>query len=133
MDNIQNSPCGKTSPALLPATEEKTSGASSKPLRGCATQAVQYLDLRAESGLTQERSWATDTPSPGGYWTRNTGECPSVARESTLWQILQEDAPEKYSLSALACAGILRRAERRGKALPQMLREALEKAVRLSD
>ena len=63
----------------------------------------------------------------------NTGECPSAAKESTLWQILQADAPEKYSLSALACAGILRRAERRGKALPKMLREALEEAVMLSD
>ena len=133
MDNIQNSPCGKTYPALLQATEEKTSGASSKPLRGCATTAVQYLDLRAESGLAQERSWATDTPSPGGYWTRNTGECPNVAKESTLWQILQADAPEKYYLTATACAGILRRAEHRGKALPQMLREALEEAVMLSD
>ena len=31
----------------------------------------------------------------------------------------------KYSLSAKACSGILRRAERRGKALPPMLRMAL--------
>jgi hypothetical protein len=49
-----------------------------------------------------------------------------------LWQILQADAPEKYYLSARACEGILRRAERRGKALPPMLREALEEAVALS-
>jgi hypothetical protein len=39
--------------------------------------------------------------------------------------ILEPDAPEKYSLSQKACAGILRRAERRGKALPPMLYEAL--------
>ena len=61
----------------------------------------------------------------------NTGECPSVAVESTLSQILQANAPEKYYLSAKACAGILRRAEKRGKALPPMLREALEEAVAL--
>ena len=72
------------------------------------------------------------SPSHGGNLTRNTGECPSVARESTLWQILQVDAPAKYSLSARACEGILRRAERRGKALPPMLQEALEEAVALS-
>ena len=64
---------------------------------------------------------------------RNTGEYPSAAKESTLSQILEADAPKKYYLSAKACAGILRRAERRGKALPPMLREALEEAVMLSD
>ena len=60
---------------------------------------------------------------------RNTGECPSVVVESTLSQILQADAPEKYCLSAKACNGILRRAEKRGKELPDMLREALEEVV----
>ena len=57
----------------------------------------------------------------------------SLARLSfaILKQILQADAPEKYYLSAKACAGILRRAERRGKTLPKMLREALEETVLL--
>lgn len=67
----------------------------------------------------------------GGCATLNIGECPNVVKESTLWQILQTDAPEKYFLSAKACSGILRRAERRGKALPTILREALEEAVAL--
>lgn len=80
-------------------------------------------------GGGQEESWATATAWPGEPWTLNTGESPSAVEESTLSQILEEDAPEKYSLSAKACAGILRRAERRGKELPQMLREALEEAV----
>jgi hypothetical protein len=64
--------------------------------------------------------------------TLNTGECPSVARESTLSRILQANAPEKYYLSARACEGILRRAERRGKVLPPMLKEALDEVVSLS-
>jgi hypothetical protein len=34
--------------------------------------------------------------------------------------------PPRFSLSAKACSGILRRAERRGKALPPMLKSALE-------
>ena len=67
----------------------------------------------------------------GASMMLNTGECPSVARESTLSQILEVNAPEKYYLSARACAGILRRAERRGKELPPMLKEALEEAVEL--
>lgn len=94
-------------------------------------KAVSVSRPAGENGLLQERSWATDFPSHGERLTLNTGECPSVARESTLWQILQADAPEKYYLSARACEGILRRAERRGKTLPPMLREALEEAVAL--
>lgn len=38
--------------------------------------------------------------------------------------------PRRYFLSARACAGIIRRAERRGKALPRELREALETQIR---
>ena len=93
---------------------------------------IQYLDLRTESGWARERSWETDSPLHGECSTRNTGECPRDEKESTLSQILQANAPEKYYLSARACEGILRRAERRGKALPPMLREALEEAVALS-
>ena len=113
-------------------TKEKTSDAYLKTSLKFAGGGTQYLDLTKGNGGLPERFWATDTASRGGSSTRNTGECPSAARESTLWQILQADAPEKYYLSARACEGILRRAERRGKALPPMLREALEEAVALS-
>lgn len=51
---------------------------------------------------------------------------PSAAIESTLSQILEANVPKKYYLSAKACEGILRRAERRGKELPPMLKTALE-------
>lgn len=62
---------------------------------------------------------------------RSTGECPNVVVESTLSQILQEDAPDKYSLSGKAARGILRRAEKRGKELPPMLKEALMETIGL--
>jgi hypothetical protein len=39
--------------------------------------------------------------------------------------ILEADVPEKYYLSPKACQGILRRAERRGKKLPELLEVAL--------
>lgn len=48
------------------------------------------------------------------------------AVESTLSQILEDNVPEKYYLSQKACEGILRRAERRGKKLPDVLKTALE-------
>ena len=60
---------------------------------------------------------------------RNTSESLSDAVESSLSEILQVDAPEKYSLSPKACNGILRRAEKRGKVLPPMLRDALMEVV----
>ena len=131
MDGIQLSLFGKTCPVHSAATKERISGACSKSSSASATKKYQCLDLRTDAGILPERSWVTDSPLRGGSSTRNTGECPSVARESTLWQILQADAPEKYYLSARACEGILRRAERRGKTLPPMFREALEEAVAL--
>jgi hypothetical protein len=36
------------------------------------------------------------------------------------------DLPQRFSLSATACQGILRRAASRGKKLPQALQQALE-------
>ena len=61
--------------------------------------------------------------------TLNFGEYPNEERESSLSQILQLDAQEKYSLSPKACAGIIRRAEKRGKELPSMLKEALMEVI----
>jgi cytidylate kinase len=63
------------------------------------------------------------------FLTLNIGESPSVVVESTLSSILEAQAPEKYYLSAKACEGILRRAERRGKQLPPMLKSALEQMI----
>src|SRR6185436_13773410 len=65
--------------------------------------------------------------SPGGLWTRATSESPSAAAECSLSAILETDsAPPRYWLSAKAAQGILRRAERRGRALPIALQRALE-------
>ena len=62
----------------------------------------------------------------GAYSTPSFGESPSVAVESHLSQILEERPHQKYSLSVKACQGILRRANRRGKPLPDILKQALE-------
>jgi len=39
------------------------------------------------------------------------------------------EMPQRYFLSATACAGILRRAEKREKELPMALRNALQRVV----
>ena len=61
------------------------------------------------------------TPSDIG----GVGEELLAAVVSRLSQILEETPQEKYSLSAKACQGILRRAERRGKDLPKLLKQVL--------
>jgi hypothetical protein len=63
--------------------------------------------------------------SLGSLKTLNITECHSEEKECWLSQILQADAPPKYSLSPKACQGILRRANLRGKELPPMLKAAL--------
>ena len=60
----------------------------------------------------------------------NTSELPNDAVGCLLWQVLDREVSPRYSLSAKACAGILRRAEARKKTLPPTLKVALE---RISD
>lgn len=65
--------------------------------------------------------------SPTEFLTLNTSEFHSGAVVSSLSDILETgDVPQRFFLSATACKGILRRAEKRGKALPAPLRHALE-------
>ena len=55
----------------------------------------------------------------------STTEKPSEVVETHLSQILESDPDPKYNLSPKACQGILTRANRRGKKLPEMLERAL--------
>lgn len=69
--------------------------------------------------------WEDDGAWCGELTTRNTGECPNAVVVSRLSQILEETPHPKYNLTAKACQGILRRAERRGKDLPKLLKQVL--------
>ena len=64
--------------------------------------------------------------SPTECLTLNTLEWPSAAAVCSLSDTLETgDLPQRFFLSATACKGILRRAEKRGKKLPERLQEAL--------
>ena len=64
--------------------------------------------------------------SPTECWTLSSSEWPSDAAVCSLSDILETgDVPRRYFLSARACQGILRRAAKRGKALPGPLQAAL--------
>lgn len=69
--------------------------------------------------------WEDDGAWCGELTTRNTGECPNAVVVSRLSQILEETPHPKYNLTQKACQGMLRRAERRGKDLPKLLKAVL--------
>ena len=67
--------------------------------------------------------------SPTECLTLNISDWPKDASVSSLWQVLEDGSlPPQYFLSARACQGILRRAEKRGRELPAPLRSALMSA-----
>lgn len=82
------------------------------------------------TGLTSESfsaKWSNSGMAwRGELWTRDTSESPNDAVECSLSAVLEATAPARFSLSARAASGILRRASRRGKVLPQALEKALQ-------
>ena len=67
----------------------------------------------------------TDSQQAPLYLALDSGEKPQEPVHTKLSEILETDPDPKYNLSAKACQGILRRAERRGKKLPEQLEQAL--------
>ena len=78
------------------------------------------------------RVWHLDgvVPLPGASWIPDSSEWPSggdgFSRVSLSEVLVRIGPDEPYWLSPKACQGILRRASRRGKELPEALRQALE-------
>ena len=94
---------GRTSPASFPLTEDETFPA--------------YFEGWQNSGMG----------SPTEFLTLNTLEFHSGADACSLSDVLEiGEVPQRFFLSATACRGILRRAEKRGKDLPIQLRQALQ-------
>ena len=132
---------GRTLSEHSAATEGKTSQPCWKKLRVSQNQDLLYLDCRtSRNGQKQEPLTVMGGLSLGELTTLRTGEKPSetavqemlsvwgphsVVEESRLSQILEVNPLPKYNLTAKACQGILRRAERRGKGLPERLKAVL--------
>ena len=118
---VREAVCSTKSPGLL--TRLKPNGSSSK----------MYL---AYSQVSEEQTWEqlserwsnSGMAWPGECLMHSTSEFPSEgAVYSSLRNVLEtQPVLPKFYLSARACEGILRRAERRGKTLP----EALDRALR---
>lgn len=93
----------------------KTSPASCHPMKDGTL--VPLSERWSNSGIARA----------GECLTLSTSEYPSDADVCSLWQVLETgEIAQKYYLSQKACAGILRRAEERGKILPPALHAALQ-------
>jgi hypothetical protein len=63
----------------------------------------------------------------GSFGMLNTTDSPNDAAVCSLSSVLETGLIQpRYYLSAKACRGILRRAEKRGKQLPALLYQALQ-------
>lgn len=133
MDCIQLSLFGKTYQEPLAQMAEKISEPCWKNLPALHSQTFQFLDLRVwgADGAKPEQSPETDGLWLGDNLTLNIGEFPNAVKESLLSWILEDNVPQKYYLSTRACQGILTRASRRGKKLPELLEAALLETIDL--
>ena len=105
-------------------------------------EAIRVAEPEAPNVDVPEKGWPTSGClfDEMGKWSvawrildAQFWESPREGVESHLSQILEDSPHPKYSLSAKACQGILTRANRRGKKLPEMLEKALiEQSLALS-
>lgn len=77
-----------------------------------------------------ESGWSSMAIDLDDTDTINASEMPNEPICVKLSDILEPAAPEKYNLSEKACRGILSRAAKRGKQLPDILKRALESIIR---
>jgi len=132
---------GKDSPTLA-------ADSCSPTLRSLNVYGLDGLSGKTSPASCQAEEDGTLVPSSGRWgnwgmggptecWTLNGAEHNGIHAPSrsggdvcSLSDVLEMGPlPPRFSLSTKACAGILRRAERRGKQLPPMLKQALEQVV----
>ena len=85
---------------------------------------------QGEDGRAQVVCLVVKEQSRGASSTPNISEWPNDAAVCSLSQVLEKGSiPPRFFLSGTACAGILRRAEKRGRSLPPLLQTALERVA----
>ena len=130
MKRAVNTSSGKTFPAYSVPTGEEIS----LPFYPCSADTPSTF--RKTDGSQAESSRTADLTamaSRGECWTRNLPEFPAFRSPypnadgvCSLSDVLETgNVPPQYYLSPTACRGILHRASKRGKSLPEILEKAL--------
>ena len=114
--------CSSSSPESLTLFDPH--GSSLRTWTGCSPRTMVG---------TSESSWerwpTSGTASRGECSTHDISESPNDAVECSLSAILEATAHPRYTLSARAARGILRRAAVRGRNLPPVLEDALRQVA----
>jgi len=120
-DLISPSSSGKTSPeSFPPKTMPLGAFWEHLPVK------MKRSSLQGADGLTLVLLMVPKEQLRGEFLTPNISEWPNDAAVCSLSQVLEQILiPQRFFLSSTACAGILRRAEKRGKQLPPALQTAL--------
>lgn len=120
---------------------------------GSGSSSEESLRSSAPAGFLSKTSLACCRAADGGIWEPSSGrwgtwgmgtptacltlsgaEFHSGAVVSSLSDVLETcEVPQRYFLSATACRGILRRAEKRGRELPPQLQRALQQGAESID
>lgn len=141
MEIIQNTFFSKMFPEFSQATTGTTFQPSSQNSSASLSQDLPMCLVLKTGGPRQELYFSPTGRWLGEHTMLNYGEGPSgtairemcslwghrsVDEECRLSLILEENPHPKYYLSQRSCLGILNRAKRRQKTLPEPLRKALE-------
>ena len=120
LDLISSS--GKMSPASSP-----TRLTPSDAYSGRWPEKMARSSRQGENGRTLVMCADPGAQSHGGSLTPSISDWPNDAAVCSLSQVLETGSiPQRYFLSSTASAGILHRAEKRGKKLPALLEHALQ-------
>ncbi len=120
---------------------------------GSGSSSEESLRSSVPAGFSSKTSLACCRAADGGIWEPSSGRwgtwgmgtptaCSTLsgaeslkgAAVSSLSDVLETcEVPRRYFLSAIACRGILRRAEKRGRELPPQLQQALQQGAESID
>ena len=103
------------------------------PLGLCSKMFPDFSVATQEETLRKSSAFSWSSAGMGflgACSTLSISESPNSAVACSLSEVLESHVPQRFFLSPKAAAGILRRAEKRGRALPQRLREALDALAR---
>ena len=123
---VNDQDCSSRQPESLTLFSDPEGGSSLRTFPDFFPQTVD------EISPSFSRRWPTSgfMTSPGECWTADTSECPSGGGVfSSLPDVLEATVPSRFFLSPKAAAGILRRARKRGRDLPEPLERALRERL----